>query len=316
MKFLLSSCCAALLCLVPCAYGQKVIGNVYATDATVKGSVELSGGGTHLLSGSSVTAGDATALVRLARGGEVRVCSNTTISVASSPSGRDLLLAMGSGAIETHYALGASADSLLTPDFRIQMPGPGTFHLAVASDAHGNTCVHSLSLNSAAVIVNELMGDGSYQVKPGERVRFPHGSLAAASVDDGECGCPAPPPPVIRTEAPAPPETRTVEKALVSQATTPAEAAMAAPPPPDPSGVHVTMDAPFVFNASGPPPPRIPDPPPMQRRNLATVPVVPQPGVAPPPAITAAQASPEKKKSEKRGFFGRLRGFFASVFHG
>ena len=312
MKFPLSSCCA-ILCLVSGAYAQKTIGDVYATDATVKGSVVLAGGGTRLMSGSSVSAGDTTAVLKLARGGEVRVCSNTSISVTASPNGRDLLLAMGSGAIETHYDLGASADSLLTPDFRIQMPGPGTFQVAFAADSRGNTCVHSLSSDSASVIVTELMGDGSYQVKPGEHVRFAKGSIAAAAPDTGDCGCPAPPPPVIKTEAPAPRDTRTVEKASVTQATE--ETPMTAPPPPDPSGVHVTMEAPFVFNASGPPPPKVPDAPPMQRRDLASLPAFPEPGASPPPPA-ATQAAAGKKKSEKRGFFGRLRGFFASIFHG
>ena len=309
MKSLLSSCCAFLLCAVPWAYGQKAIGDVYATDATVKGSVQLSGGGTRLMSGSSVTAGDATAVLRLARGGEVRVCSNTTISVSASPSGRDLLLAMGTGAIETHYAIGASSDSLLTPDFRIQLPGPGTFHFALGADARGNTCVHSMSSNGAAAIVTELMGDGSYQVKPGEHVRFAHGRIAEAADDHGDCGCPSPPPPVIKTEAAPPPETKAVEKALVSQAT---EAALTAPPPSDPTGVHVTMEAPFVFNASGPPPPKVADPPAMQRRELATLPAIPQPQPLPPPA---AQPVAEKKAG-KKGFFGKLRGLFASIFKG
>ena len=316
MKFPLSSCCAALLCLVPCAYGQKAIGDVYATDATVKGSVVLAGGGTRLMSGSSVSAGDGTAVVKLTRGGEVHVCSNTSISVTASPNGRDLLLAMGTGAIETHYAIGASADSLLTPDFRIQMPGPGTFHVAYAADARGNTCVHSMSSNGASVIVTELMGDGSYQVKPGERVRFANGSIAAAAADAGDCGCPAPPPPVIKTEATPPAEIKTVEKALVAQATSHTAAALTAPPPSDPSGVHVTMEAPFVFNASGPPPPKVPDPPATPRREIASLPAVPQPEVSPPPAAPAPQAAAEKKKAEKRGLFGRLRGFFASVFRG
>ncbi len=311
MMFRLSSCCVALLLLIPGASAQQVIGEVYATDATVKGSVVLSSGGTRLMSGSSVSAGDATAVLKLTRGGEVRVCANTSLSVSASPNGRELLLAMGSGALETHYQLGANADSLLTPDFRIQMPGPGQFHVALGADARGNTCVHSSS-DSAAVMVTELMGDGSYQVKPGEHVRFAKGSIAGAATDTGDCGCPAPPPPVIKTEAPAPRETQTVEKASVTQATT--EAALTAPPPPDPSSVHVTMDAPFVFNASGPPPPKIPDAPPMQRRDLSRLQAIPQPGALPP--ATAAEPAAAKKKSEKRGFFSRLRGFFASVFRG
>ena len=312
MKFLRSSCCAALLLLVPGAYAQKAIGDVYATDATVKGSVVLAEGGTRLMSGSSVSAGDSTAVLKLARGGEVRVCANTSISVTASPNGRELLLGMGTGAIETHYQLGASADSLLTPDFRIQMPGPGAFHLALGADSRGNTCVHS-SPDSAAVIVTELMGDGSYQVKPGEQVRFAKGSIAAAAADTGDCGCPAPPPPVIKTEAPAPHPTETVEKASVVQATT--EPAVTAPPP-NAGSVHVTMEAPFVFSASGPPPPKVPDAPPMQRRDLARLQPIAPPGALPPATADAVPPATGRKKAEKKGFFGRLRGFFASIFHG
>ncbi len=301
MKFLRSSCCAALLLLVPGAYAQKAIGDVYATDATVKGSVVLAEGGTRLMSGSSVSAGDATAVLKLARGGEVRVCANTNMSVTASPSGRDLLLAMGTGAIETHYILGAGSDSLLTPDFRIQMRGPGAFHIAFASDSRGNTCVHSAPTNAGEVIVTELMGDGKYQVKPGERVRFSNGEVAGAKMDAGDCGCPAPRP------------AETVEKASVVQAT--AEPAVTAPPPPDASGIHITMEAPFVFSASGPPPPKVPDAPAMQRRELAGLHPIAPPGALPPATADAAPAPTGKKKPEKKGFFGRVRGFFASIFH-
>ncbi len=313
MKFLRSSCCAALLLLVPGAYAQKAIGDVYATDATVKGSVVLAEGGTRLMSGSSVNAGDSTAVLKLARGGEVRVCANTNMSVTASPSGRDLLLAMGTGAIETDYILGAGSDSLLTPDFRIQMRGPGAFHVAFASDSRGNTCVHSAPSNAGEVIVTELMGDGRYSVKPGEQVRFSNGEVAGAKMDAGDCGCPAPPPPVIKTEAPAPRPAETVEKASVVQAT--AEPAVTAPPPPDASGIPITMEAPFVFSASGPPPPKVPDAPPMQRRELASLHPIAPPGASPPATADAAPAPTGKKKPEKKGFFGRVRGFFASIFH-
>jgi hypothetical protein len=319
MKSRLSSCCAAaILCMLPLtASAQQAIGEVYATDATVKGSVILAGGGTRLMSGSSVTAGSATAVLKLARGGEVRVCSNTSISVASSPSGRDLLLGMGTGAIETHYDLGASTDSLLTPDLRIQLPGPGGFHLAFGADSRGNTCIRSLPSNTAAVIVTELMGDGSYQVKPAEEVRFAGGRVSAASADAGDCGCPAPPPPVIKTEAPAPAEPKKVESAVVAQATSPSETKLTAPPPPaDPGQLHIVVDAPFVFSAADPAP--LP-PPAVVSMDLSSLPMVPQPQVSPPPPpppLPQQAAKEEKKKPERRGFFGKLRGFLASVFRG
>lgn len=318
MRSRLSTCCAAaVLCALPLtARAQQTIGEVYASDATVKGSVVLAGGGTRLLSGSSVTAGSATAVLKLARGGEVRVCARTGISVASSPNGRDLLLGMSTGAIETHYELGASTDSLLTPDFRIQLPGPGAFHLAFGADARGNTCIRSLPSDSASVIVTELMGDGSYQVKAGETVRFAEGRISAASAEAGECGCPAPPPPVLKTEA-APAEPKKVESATVAQATSPNEAKLTAPPPPvDPGQPHIVVDAPFVFSAIDPPP--LPAPA-MVSMDLSKLPAVPLPQALPPPPPTPQPqqaAKEEKKKPERRGFFGKLRGFLASIFHG
>ena len=104
---------------------QNPVGEVFAADATVKGSVILAGTGTKVLPGSSVTAGKQAATVRLARGGEVRVCPGTSVSVSSSASGRDLLWGMGTGALETHFSLKASADAVMTPDFRLLLAGPG-----------------------------------------------------------------------------------------------------------------------------------------------------------------------------------------------
>ncbi len=315
MKFPLSPFRFAAVCslLTLCTHAQ-VIGDVYASDARVKGSVMLVSGGTRVLSGSSVTAGSATAILKLARGGALRVCSQTSISVASSSSGRDLLLGMGTGAIETHYDLGPSTDSILTPDFRIQLAGPGSFHFAFGADARGNTCVRSLPSNTASVIVTELMGDATYQVKPGEQVRFAAGHIAGASADASDCGCPAPPPPVLKAATPVPEEPRKVESAVVAQATTPAPESFTAPPPPEIAGqVHIEVEAPFVFRAAEPAPPA----PTLAKVNLASLAPIPLPQVAPPPPpppTAPAVAQQDKKKTERRGFFGKVRGFFASVF--
>lgn len=317
MRFSQSFLVAAVIAAAVSAPAQQVIGDVYASDASVKGSVMLVGGGTRLLSGSSVTAGSAPAVVKLERGGSVRVCSNTSISVATSQKGRDLLLGMSTGAIETHYDLGATTDSILTPDFRIQVPGPGSFHFALGADARGNTCIRSLPSNTASVIVTELMGDGTYQVKPGEQVRFAGGQLAHASAEAGECGCPAPEVPVFKAAAPEPP--KQVEAATVAQATTPEDAKLTEPPPPLPADqVHVEVDAPFTFSAAAPP--SIPEPPTLIRMNISTLPRPQMPPVLAPPPLPAPAAEPvqqaAQEKPKKRGFFGKIRGFFASVFGG
>src|SRR4051812_29346541 len=74
---------------------SEPIGEVFASDATVHGAVQLTNGGTKVLSGASVTAGDAAARLVLSRGGEVRVCAQTSVAVSASGTGRELMFAIG-----------------------------------------------------------------------------------------------------------------------------------------------------------------------------------------------------------------------------
>ena len=320
---------------------QSPVGEVFAADATVKGSVMLAGAGMRVLPGSSVTAGKQTATVRLTRGGEVRVCPGTSVSVSSSASGRDLLWSMGTGAMETRFSLQASADAVMTPDFRLLLAGPGEFHFAIRADSRGNTCVRALGSNTAAIIVTELMGEGIYQVRPGEQVYFREGRVERPeNMAPPDCGCP-PPPAVEHAEvtAPAPPPPAAVKEtrpAAESPAPLPAAPEKEKPPPPAakeenpapalvsspapetapppeiaPGELHVQVDAPLVYRAAEP---ATPAPPPPQTA-AASAPVASVPAVQAPPAATseparvAAAPKPEKKK-KRGGFFG----FFARLF--
>lgn len=298
----------------------ETIGEVFASSASVRGSVVLVGGGTRLLSGSTVTAGSEPAGVRLTRGGELRVCPETSLGV-NAGSSRDLMLSLSAGAVEANYSLNASSDTIVTPDFRIQLVGPGQFHVAVASDFRGNACVKSLAGNTASVMVSELMGNGSYQVKPGEQVYFRNGSVAEATSHSlFECGCPAGPAILQADKSITQPPTPSTSEATQAEAVIPASqpTVAAALPATEPSDVHIQVDAPLVFSARTPEP--APDPAPdsyaiAELKPLAVPAVFADflaSSIAAPPPQPAVAAKPKNRK----GFFGRLGSFFVALIKG
>lgn len=312
-----------------------------ATPAVVPvagGSGTLVRVGSRIASGSAVTAGSETAVLRVSGGGEVRVCPGTTISVTPSQTKRDLMLGLSTGAIEAHYSLRASADTVLTPDFRILFAGPGEFHFAISADAHGNTCVRALKGNTSSAIVSELMGDRIYQVKPAEQAVFHSGQIDKVDTEVPlECGCP-PPSPAMRAQvsyAPNVPDSELPEKVRIGGSETPAPPsgsssldATARPasgagirlsngpetaplPASQPNDIHVQVDAPLVFT------PKIRAaaalPPPVQEAKDLPVDDSPARQVH----LDALIQSPPPQKQDKpehRGFFRRVGGFFASIF--
>src|ERR1041385_7062769 len=103
------------------------------------------------------------------------------------------MLGMSKGAMETHYSTQESSDSVLTPDFRIVLPGPGEFNLAISADAKGNTCVGSMPGTTSSAVVAELLGTGTYEIKPQQQVLFRQGRLDSVEAPISACGCPAAP---------------------------------------------------------------------------------------------------------------------------
>lgn len=298
------------LCACAPAQQPQPVGEVFASDATVQGSVQLTGAGATVLSGASVTAGDAAARLRLARGGELRVCPGTSVAVSASASGRELMFALGSGALEADYRLPATADTIMTADFRILLAGPGAFHFALRSRPNGDTCLQARARNGASLVVSEVMGDATYQVKPNEHVLFRQGRIAQITADPPEdCGCPPAPDALRAGPAPRPEETA----GLMA----PAPAAPLPAPELRPGAVQVEVDTPFVFRAQD----FAPRPAETQRAALASLPALPAPEAAAPAAApapelaAAAKAAPEPRaKAKKKGAFARLRSFFAAIF--
>lgn len=285
---------------------QQSIGELYATDASVKGSVILAGSGTSVLSGSAIQAGAQAATLKLERGGSVLVCPGTNLSVTASQNGREFLFSVNSGNLELDYPLGASQDSLLTPDFRIVLPGPGRLHAALRINPQGDTCVQTLPSNSTAILVYEAMGDSTYQVKNSEAVLFQGGHIKGVLPSHQNCGCPSTPKTQVAKAVPLPPPPPVTETKSTA-------APIVGTPPAD---QHVAADAPFIFRGD--------DPETDLTANVVSLkleknqfmeldPVLSPP--ASPKKTQIAKTNPEHAKPEqKHGFLARLGAFFGSIF--
>jgi hypothetical protein len=175
------------------AQTAKPIGTVALADATVADPagavIPASSGRAELTNGSTVTAKDHTAPVKLERGGEIRVCQTSGLHV-SEAADDSLLLALDRGAMEIHMKARAG-DVVLTPDLRFTMGGPGELELEMRVTPSGDTCVDNKGHRAPLLKIADTFGEASYELKPGQHVTFEHGSLR--EVVDHEtvpCGCP------------------------------------------------------------------------------------------------------------------------------
>lgn len=309
------------------AQSPPAIGELFASETTSHGPVLLAGTGMTVLSGSQVSAGKSVATLRLERGGEVRVCPNSglTVSTPQNSVGQgssELMLAMDAGAVELDYPLNDLADTLITPDFKLMLAGPGVFHFALGVNGRGDTCIKPMRGNSAGIIVSEMMGSGVYQIRPEEALLFVGGKLTGRTNLVGDCGCPKPPPTQVAEEhKPAPAQTPAAPPAppadVASAVPVPAPISTTAetpssPPAEKPDNVHMEVDAPLVFRGDQP----IQSAYTVARIRFSSLPNMllaqenERPGVLKP-----GKSEASAKDKEKKGFFSKIKGFFASIFH-
>ncbi len=261
--------------------------------ANVTGALEIFNGRAFMRASGTITSGEQTTPVMLPHRGELRVCAMSSIKLAADSTNAagetpGLLMAMDHGAVEMSFASRAdlkNADTLLTPDFRILIGGPGAADVKVRLGNEGDTCVDNSNANGPYVVVSSVFDGGVYRVQPGQRVMFQHGSLHEVVDQEKEsCGCPPPAPagnefPVAQSMGLAPAPKVAPEPVAKSQTQTQAQSV-----------------PPLVYKSE-------------EHTQAAAIPEQPtQPAVA----ATAAITKPAAKK--KRGFLAKMGRFFRHIF--
>jgi hypothetical protein len=309
---------------------ETPIAYVATTGVTVSGSMSVENGRASIGNDGTVTAGDSTAMVKLARGGDMEVCASTRVHLSrdTTVAGADdsaLMIALDRGALEANYVPGKYSDVLLTPDLRILISGPGTADLRVRVNEKGDTCVDNRGVGAPYVTVTSNFAGGVYRVQANQRVMFEHGSLDEVVDNEPEpCGCPTTAAPVVVASDSAAANTNGANS--TNEATPATAAAVAANPFPlaqseglaaapaapekpvvPPGEAHAEVQAPITYDAAKTPNPGLPG-------AAGPVPVATESDpVNAEIAVVQPMQAPVKKHG---GFFHSIGHFFSKVFGG
>ena len=317
---------AALLGAGASLYAQQTpIAYVPAAGVTVSGSLSVENGKVSIGNNGTIQAGDSTAMVKLARGGDLRVCASTEVHLSrdTSVQGEDsaLMIAMDRGALEASYVPGKYSDVLLTPDLRILISGPGTADLKIRVNKQGDTCVDNHGANAPYVTVTSQFEGGVYRVQPNQRVMFEHGSLQQVVDNEADaCGCPAAAPPVAVASSGAKPQAgKTVAKATNPFPLAQSEGLAGLEPEPTepvvPVGVaHAEVAAPIAYNSAATPNPAVKGA--AGKAPTALSQASRPAGVQTESQTLDAEIAPVQASKPHRGFFRSIGHFLKDIFAG
>jgi hypothetical protein len=316
---------AALLGAGAGVYAQQApIAYVPAAGVTVSGSLSVADGKVSIGNNGTIKAGESTAMVKLARGGDLRVCASTEVHLSrdTSVQGADsaLMIAMDRGALESSYVPGIYSDVLLTPDLRILISGPGTADLKIRVNKQGDTCVDNHGANAPYVTVTSQFEGGVYRVQPNQRVMFEHGSLQQVVDNEAEsCGCPAAAPVAVASSGAKPQPGKTAAEAANPFPLARSEGLAGPEPEPTepvvPVGVaHAEVAAPIAYSAAVTPNPEAPGAAGKAPEALSDARVPTK--VQTESQTLDAEIAPATSPKPHRGFFGSIGHFFKEIFAG
>lgn len=323
------------------AQDSSPIAYVPVAGVTVSGSLEVENGRASIANNGTIRAGDHAVDVKLARGGELKVCGTTKVQLSRDTSVQaadaGLMIALDRGALEASYKPGKYSDVLLTPDLRILISGPGFADLKIRVNEKGDTCIDNHGAEAPYVTVTSQFAGGLYRVQANQRVMFEGGSLTNVVDNEAEpCGCPAASAPTVLV-ANVPTQGKRSKAVIAAEKANPfplAESEGLTKPAPLPTKpvvpvgqVHAEVQAPIGYDAGATPNPAVkgaagPAPvTPCRPSTICDVAVTAKPaGLKTARASSHAQieAVPAAMMRVKRhrGFFHAIGHFFKRMFGG